>query len=168
MKLALKWCVPITLAAQGLAWLSGQVALLLGFELPAPQPLVQFFTNPGIAWQKKAGLGALVLLGAPIYEEIIFRMGLFNFLCWARKKYDACRRHGEAVTRKGFPFAAAILSGVVFAAVHKHVATFVPLLFLGVAFAWLYWKSSTIRSSILCHFVFNLINIVLCLFFVEE
>ena len=62
-----------------------------------------------------------------------------------------------------FPLVAALVSGAVFAAVHLHAATFVPLWFLGVAFAWLYWKSGTIFSSMLCHFLFNLINFTLCL-----
>ena len=38
MKLALKWFLPITLVAMGLAWGSEQIALLLGFD-PPPQDL---------------------------------------------------------------------------------------------------------------------------------
>ena len=147
----------------GLAWVSEQVAVLLGFDLPDPQPLVQLFTNPNISWSVKAKYAALVM-SAPIYEEIIFRMGLFKFLCWARGKYDGRRRGSDVPLEcKGFPLAAALVSGAVFAAVHFHAATFAPLWFLGVAFAWLYWKSGTIFSSMLCHFLFNLIELCLCL-----
>ena len=163
IKLALKWFVPITLTAMGLAWVSEQVAVLFGFELPDPQPLVQLFTNPNVSWKIKAGYAAWAVIAAPIYEEIIFRMGLFKFLCWVRRKYDARRGRDVSLVRREFPVAAALVSGAVFAAVHLHAATFVPLWFLGVAFEWLYWRSGTIFSPMLCHFLFNVVNMCLCL-----
>ena len=83
-------------------------------------------------------------------------MGLFNLCRWIGRKL-------KRETEGKFPIVAALVSGAVFAAVHLHAATFVPLWFLGVAFAWLYWKSGTIFSSMLCHFLFNLINFTLCL-----
>lgn len=162
MILALKWFVPITLTAMGLAWISEQVALLLGFE-PPPQDLVKLFTDPNVAWQIKAKYAAIAVLLAPVLEELIFRMGLFRFCLWCGrrfKKTDSEVRNGMPV----FPVISALVSGAVFAAVHFHAATFVPLWFLGVAFAWLYWKSGTVFSSMLCHFLFNLVNLVLCLF----
>ena len=162
MKLALKWFVPVTLTAMGLAWVSEQVAVLLGFNLPDPQPLVQLFTNPNVSLSVKAKYAALVM-SAPIYEEIIFRMGLFRFLCWARRKFDERRGRDVSQGRNGFPVAAALVSGAVFAAVHLHAATFAPLWFLGVAFAWLYWRSGTIFSPMLCHFLFNFVELSLCL-----
>ena len=167
MKLALKWFLPITLVAMGLAWASEQVAVLLGFDPPSPQPLVQLFTNPNIAWQKKAGFAAWAVIAAPIYEEVIFRLGLFNFLRWVRKMYDVERFKrrgvGRPEPRTGFPVVSALVSGAVFAAVHFHAATFAPLWFLGVAFAWLYWRGGTILSPMLCHFLFNLVQLCLCL-----
>ena len=161
MILALKWFVPITLTAMGLAWISEQVALLLGFE-PPPQDLVKLFTNPNVAWQIKAKYAAIAVLLAPVLEELIFRMGLVRFCLWCGrriKKADAEVWNGTPA----FPAVSALISGAVFAAVHLHAATFVPLWFLGVAFAWLYWKSGTVFSSMLCHFLFNLVNLVLCL-----
>ncbi len=154
MKLALKWFLPITLAAMGLAWGSEQVALLLGFD-PPPQDLVKLFTDPNIAWQVKAKYAAFAVIAAPVVEEFVFRMGLFNLCRWCGRKMG---RQGE-----GFPWIAALVSGAVFAAVHLHAATFLPLWFLGVAFAWLYWASGKIASSMLCHFLFNVINLSLCL-----
>jgi hypothetical protein len=159
VKLALKWFVPITLVAMGLAWVSEQIVVLLGFDLPSPQPLVQLFTDPNVPWPRKMKYAAFAVVAAPIVEEIIFRMGMFNLFVWLGRRYIA-----SAATRTGFPLVAALLSGVVFAVVHLHAATFVPLWFLGVAFAWLYWKGGTIRASMLAHFLFNLINLSLCLF----
>ena len=146
----------------GLAWASEQVALLLGFD-PPPQDLVKLFTNPKVGWHVKAGFAAWAVIAAPIYEEIIFRMGLFRFLCWARRKFDERRGRDVSQGRNGFPVAAALVSGAVFAAVHLHAATFAPLWSLGVAFAWLYWRSGTIFSPMLCHFLFNFVELSLCL-----
>ena len=167
MKLALKWFLPVTLAAMGLAWVSEQVALLLGFD-PPPQDLVKLFTDPNIAWQVKAKFAVLAVLAAPVVEELIFPMGLFILCRWTGRKLrsaQAIKRSSDQTTKQPniFPWISALVSGAVFAAVHLHAATFLPLWFLGVAFAWLYWKSGTIRSSMLCHFLFNLINLSLCL-----
>ncbi len=159
MRTALRWFPPILLAAMGLAWASEQVALLLGYD-PPPQDLVLLFTNPGVSWAVKAKFAAWALLVAPVIEELVFRMGLFNLMRWASRWIR--RRLG----RDGggtFPLFSALASGAVFAAVHFHAATFAPLWFLGVAWAWLYWKSGTIRSPMLCHFLFNATNLVLCL-----
>jgi membrane protease YdiL (CAAX protease family) len=161
MKLALKWFAPITLAAMGLAWCSEQVALLLGFE-PPPQDLVKLFTDPGVAWSVKAKYAAIAVLAAPVVEELIFRKGLFGFCIWCGRRMKRADI-SDAGPSTSFPLAAALATGAVFAAVHFHAATFVPLWFLGVAFAWLYWKSGTVFSSMLCHFLFNLVNLVLCL-----
>lgn len=167
MILALKWFVPVALTAMGLAWVSEQVALLLGFD-PPPQDLVKLFTNPRVAWTVKAKYAFYAVAAAPVLEELIFRMGIFNLCRWVGRKIGAIRsrRSGVAaasVAGVAFPWPSALVSGAVFAAVHLHAATFLPLWFLGVAFAWLYWKSGSIRSSMFCHFLFNLVNLLLCL-----
>lgn len=162
MRLALKWFLPITLAAMGLAWVSEQVALLLGYD-PPPQDLVRLFSDPNVAWRVKAKFAALAVIVAPILEELIFRMGLFNLFRWLWRKMASLDQTNESGDRAAFPLFSALASGAIFAAVHFHAATFVPLWFLGVAFAWLYWKSDTIRSPMLCHFLFNAINLTLCL-----
>ena len=159
VRLALKWFLPITAVAMGLAWASEQVALLMGFD-PPPQDLVRIFTDPSVSWKVKARLAALAVLAAPVVEEFVFRMGLFNLCRWIGAKVRKVEWRGVST----FPIVSALVSGAVFAAVHLHAATFAPLWFLGVAFAWLYWKSGTIGSSMLCHFLFNLINFSLCLF----
>lgn len=156
MKLALKTFPPVLLAAMGLAWISGQVASLFGYD-PPPQDLVSLFTNPGVAWTVKAKFAFLAVVAAPLVEELVFRMGLFNFFCFVGRKV----RRGKGAEK--FPVFSALLSGAIFAAVHFHAATFPPLWFLGVAFAWLYRKSGTVFSPMLSHFLFNLVNFILCL-----
>ena len=158
MKLALKWFFPITVTAMVLAWGSEQVALLMGFE-PPPQDLVKLFTDPNVPWSIKAKYAAIAVFVAPVVEELVFRMGLFRFCRWCARKASG----GSAKEKPVFPIVSALTSGAVFAAVHLHAATFMPLWFLGVAFAWLYWKSGTVFSPMLCHFLFNAANLVLCL-----
>ncbi len=162
MKLALKWFLPIAAAAMGLAWISEQAALLMGFN-PPPQDLVRLFSDPNTSWSVKAKFALIAVVVAPVIEEMVFRMGLFNLCRWIGRKVFI--RTGKAADSAdgAFPIMSALVSGVVFAAVHLHAATFIPLWFLGVAFAWLYWKSGTIRSSMTCHFLFNLVNLLLCL-----
>ena len=60
-------------------------------------------------------------------------------------------------------WAAMAVSGFLFALIHVNAATFVPLWFLGVAFAWLYWKTNSILAPMTAHFLFNLLNLVLVL-----
>ena len=156
MKLALKWSLPITVAAMAIAWLSEQAAPFCGLD-PSPQPLVELFTNPSVAIAEKVKWAAFAVLVAPVIEEFLFRMCLFNLFRWTGRKILQSGRSGA------FPWASAVLSGAVFAAIHFHAVTFPALLFLGAAFAWLYWKSGTIASPMLCHCIFNSVNLALCL-----
>ena len=121
MKLALKWFLPITLIALGLAWVSEQVALLLGFD-PPPQDLVKLFTDPNIAWTVKAKYAAFAVIVAPVVEEFVFRMGLFNPCRWVGRKISSpkeiSRSPNPPIPQSSvFPFISALVSGAVFAAV---------------------------------------------------
>ena len=91
-----------------------------------------------------------VLVQAPLLEEPIFRGVVFRGFCRAMPEWGAL-----------------LLSGVVFALVHVNASSFVPLTFLGVFFAWLYWKSGTILAPMTAHLLFNATNLVLLLFFPE-
>jgi CAAX protease family protein len=79
--------------------------------------------------------GALV---APVVEEIFFRGFLFGGL---RQAY-------------GFQ-KAAIVSAVLFGAVHLQLTTLIPIAILGYLFAFLYELSGSIWPGILMHFVTN-------------
>ena len=47
------------------------------------------------------------------------------------------------------------------------VATFLPLAFLGAAFAWTYEKTGKLHAAMTVHLLFNLLNMALCLCFPE-
>ena len=50
---------------------------------------------------------------------------------------------------------------MLFAAVHIHAATFVPLFVFGLILAWIYERTDTLLAPILTHSIFNTINFVL-------
>ncbi|WP_018969130.1 CPBP family intramembrane glutamic endopeptidase [Rubritalea marina] len=85
-------------------------------------------------------LGACVI--APLAEEIIFRGYL----------YPVLKRFTE-------PAIAAILTGVLFGAIHGQIWAVIPLSIFGILLAVLYEKSGSIWACILCHALFNSINV---------
>ncbi|MFD2159829.1 CPBP family intramembrane glutamic endopeptidase [Rubritalea tangerina] len=85
-------------------------------------------------------LGACVI--APVAEEIIFRGYL----------YPVIKRFSE-------PTIAAITSGILFGAIHGQIWALIPLSIFGILLAILYEKSGSIWAPILCHAMFNSINI---------
>ena len=56
-----------------------------------------------------------------------------------------------------------LLAGFLFALVPITPATFIPLWFLGIAFAWLYVRTGTLLAPMAVHFTFNAVNLALCL-----
>lgn len=89
------------------------------------------------------GAGLLIVIAAPLSEEIFFRGFFFAGL------------------RRGMPLiAAALVSGVLFGAAHLttgDVLAFVQLSVLGALLAWLYERTGTLWSPIALHFANNAI-----------
>jgi membrane protease YdiL (CAAX protease family) len=88
----------------------------------------------------------LATLTAPATEELLFRGGFFRYMRtrvprWAALAGPAC----------------------LFAALHQHVASFLPLIVLGVIFALAYERVGRIAPVIVAHALFNLNTIVLLL-----
>jgi len=138
---ALKATPPITVATLvvGLAC-STAIEKLAGVKL-ADQSLIDFLRGGGSSLAAKSIVALLVIVEAPLVEEPLFRGIMFRG--FARSMPIWC---------------AMLLSGFVFALVHMNAATFIPLWFLGVMFAWLYMKTGTILAPMLVHFLFNLVN----------
>ncbi len=88
--------------------------------------------------------GVVVVLAAPIGEELFFRGLLFGGL------------------RRSLPFwAAAVISAAIFAVVHVYLLL-MPLLFLvGFGLAYIYERSDSLITSIAAHAAFNLAGYLL-------
>lgn len=101
--------------------------------------------------QRKIALiiGACVI--APFAEEIIFRGYLYPVV----KKYTE-------------PFIAAICTGILFGAVHGEIWAVIPISLLGIILALLYEWSGSIWTCILCHALFNSINVIVMLNFGDQ
>jgi uncharacterized protein len=120
---------------------------VIGFDPPDQQALADV---------AEGGVDALLALTmavvlAPVVEEVVFRGALHQGL-----------RH-----RTGF-WPAALISSLVFAAVHLEVvmsspAFLVQLFLLGVLFAWLLERTGNLAAPIVAHLVFNAISMALAI-----
>ena len=82
--------------------------------------------------------GVLVLVVAPLTEEVVFRLLIYGSL------------------RDRLPTGAAIwLSAFIFGAYHLDPAAFIPVTFLGLAAAWVYQRSGSLAVAVATHAVFN-------------
>ena len=146
LKLAAVAFVPIALGAFALEWLSMAVLEHIFHLQPAGQDLVKWLQPGTYPIGVRLTLMVFVLFEAPLLEEPLFRGILFRGLA------------------KTCPIGVAMaISGLVFAIIHVNAATLVPLWFLGVAFAWLYWRTGSILAPMFAHFLFNATNLVLIL-----
>lgn len=143
---ALAAFIPICLVTFGLEWLCTTVMERV-FDLHlAEQDLIKWLKPGTYPLWARLMLMTFVLFEAPLLEEPLFRGIVFR---------------GMATAAPMWPAAAA--SGFLFALVHVNAATFVPLMFLGVAFAWLYRRTGSILAPMTAHFLFNALNLVLVL-----
>ncbi len=124
----------------------GWTFLVEQLDLPvAPQDVIAIFTNT----RSPLVIAAMLLVAcvlAPIYEELLFRAGLYRF----------CRQKlGRA--------AALVISGLCFGALHGNWAGFLPLAVLGMGLAVIYEATGSIRVPIIAHGLFNLNTVLILL-----
>lgn len=109
---------------------------------PPAQTAVQEFSE-AVTWPSRGYLIFFAIILAPIAEEILFRGIIYGILRQA-----------------GFRHFALWSSSLLFAVSHGSAAIFVPLLVLGIVFAWLYEVTDNLLASITAHGLFNAINLV--------
>lgn len=179
LKLTLKAWPVIAAATIGLCFLTQLVAGWFGVELKE-QTVIEQMRQMGIyTWHvvTQEGFGAalkheasykfllnipLVLVVAPIFEELLFRGLLFRLT--ALKLSD--KRIPLAI------FSAALFSAALFSAAHYLQFpfpddAFLALFFFGLAQCWLYTKTAHLWCAMLNHGLFNLTNLIL-LFLLPE
>ena len=129
-------------AVTGLLW----QALLNGFGIQAEkQDLIRMFLDAN----SPLLLGVMMILaciGAPIMEELVFRAGIFRY---ARTRLPR--------------WAALLLPACLFAALHNNLASFAPLVALGILFSLAYERTGRIGTSMVAHGLFNLNSLLLIL-----
>ncbi len=89
-------------------------------------------------WGQLTPLLFFATIVAPISEEVLFRGLLFRVL-----------------RDKGGFFMAAIISSLFFTLLHDSIASWGPLMVLGMLLAWVYHRSGSLLASIALHFAFN-------------
>lgn len=121
-------------------------ALLNAVGLPTDkQDLVRMFLEAGSPlWL--AIMMVLACVGAPLTEELLFRAGLFRY---ARTRLPR--------------WAALLVPACCFAALHRNLASFAPLVALGILFSIAYERTGRIGTSIVAHALFNLNSVLLIL-----
>jgi membrane protease YdiL (CAAX protease family) len=109
------------------------------------QDLIDIFANaksPGLL----AYMVCLATVIAPLTEEMLFRGGLFRY---ARTRLPR--------------WAALLVPALLFGALHANLASFAPLVVLGIIFSLAYERTGRIGTTIVAHGLFNLNTIVLIL-----
>lgn len=81
----------------------------------------------------------LILVVAPVFEEIIFRGILLR-----------------GMLKKHNPMIGIVLSGVLFGAFHMNIHQFVAASLLGIMAGWIYYKTGRLWYSMFMHFSYNL------------
>jgi membrane protease YdiL (CAAX protease family) len=114
-------------------------------EATPPQELVQLFSSGGNPYLITCLALAAIFL-APYVEEILFRGCIYRFL----------------KSQTLIPFAQ-FISGIIFAAIHGNLASFGPLIVVGILLAHIYEKEGSLRVSIFFHALFNAFSLVLIL-----
>lgn len=109
------------------------------------QDLIDIFANaksPGLLTY----MIALATVIAPLTEELLFRAGLFRY---ARTRLPR--------------WAALLVPALLFGALHANLASFAPLVALGIIFSLAYERTGRIGTTMVAHGLFNLNTIVLIL-----
>jgi uncharacterized protein len=129
-------------AAYGLQWLMTHWLRRLGVDLPSQRSVELLLEDSSLL--TRGFLFALAACAAPVVEEILFRGILF-----------------AAVRDAGFPKVAWIGTSLLFGLIHGNQAAFVPLSFVGLTLAGLYWWTGNLLAPVAAHATFNLAPFVM-------
>lgn len=137
-RVAFKRVLPVYNAKSGF----NPVVLLLGFILTLSVsvillPLEHLLSPDSRTFSDGFGTLLMVVLLAPIFEEMVFRARLYNIL-----------------SRNTSPFISASLSAIAFGVVHLQPIVIIEALFMGVIFSYFYLSQRSIFTPIMLH-IFN-------------
>jgi membrane protease YdiL (CAAX protease family) len=104
---------------------------------PELQVTVSFIKRHPPAWQLVVMAFTAVIL-APLAEEALFRGILYTTL-----------------KQRGYPRLAWWGNAVLFGIIHVNLTAFLPMVFLGLVWTWLYERTGNLLASIAGHMIFN-------------
>lgn len=122
--------------------------LLTYFELGQPRQEIASFFGPSQPFLLKALALFLVVVGAPLAEEVLYRGVMFT-----------------ALKRVASPHTAAIIAGLVFGAIHFEWRTIIPLGFLGYLLCLTYHYTRSLWLCIALHTLNNALAFAFLLYF---
>ena len=131
--------LPITWALSSLV-----IKIITLFHQPPDQQIAVQVLETTKAPAQRAVFALAAIILAPFVEEILFRGILYPLL-----------KH------QGYPRLALWGTSLLFAAVHIHLPTFVPLFVFGLILVWVYERTDMLLAPILTHATFNTINFLL-------
>ena len=105
------------------------------------QEVAQIFTQE-LSWLQLLYI-LMAIIVAPLYEELMFRGMVFPYL----------------VKRVGLA-GGTVLVSLLFAGMHFHLPSFVPLLLLSAVFCLAYWRTGSLWVGIGIHAIFNGVSIL--------
>jgi len=114
------------------------IEILTSF-LPMPGDKMQFLVD--LIVREPVWSFLVIVLAAPVLEELLFRRIILHFLL---KKYK--------------PLTAIILSSLAFALFHMNPWQAIGAFFMGMYFGYLYWRTRSLKTVIFLHFLTNLIG----------
>jgi membrane protease YdiL (CAAX protease family) len=97
---------------------------------------------------------------APIVEETFFRGFVFRGLLGRSLRLGLA---GHAARFRIRFWAAALLSGLLFALFHGELGLLIPFTCVGALFAWMFWRTGSLWPNILAHAGFNAVSLALAL-----
>ena len=147
------WALPVAGVLGSYAILIVYVGIVTALHLHQLQPTSNV-PNGLFTYHNLIPLGGIeICVLAPLAEESFFRGFLFHGLLgkWIGPRGSTMRH------RLGF-WGAALPSGLVFAALHAEPGLIIPFTGVGVLFAWIFCRSSSLWPNIMTHAGFNLIS----------
>ncbi|HVV01215.1 MAG TPA: type II CAAX endopeptidase family protein [Verrucomicrobiae bacterium] len=148
-KRAMLWGALVAFLFLPIAWAMQQTGAFALRHLPhlhlKPQEQLPVQTlEQASSWGERTVLGIVTILLAPAAEEAFFRGIVY-----------------PTIKQAGYPRLALWLTSLFFAAIHKNLIAFVPLLVLAILLTLLYEKFDNLLAPIAAHATFNAVNFAL-------
>jgi membrane protease YdiL (CAAX protease family) len=137
--------VPTFFAALGLTLISSLFFEKVLGIVPEEQDMVRWFVGDTYSGKVKCFFAAMVLVEAPVLEEMLFRGVIFRGM----------------ISKTPF-WVAVIVSGLMFSIVHLTAVAILPFMYLSYRFACAYRETGSILSPITMHCLFNGVNLAMC------